>query len=67
MFEEGFPLKLTHCGNNLRFKTELVGKAPSKVAHPTLTVSSNVWHLANVIEHVPTCEQQDYNEAYGRP
>ncbi len=67
MFQEGYKPKLTHCGNNLCFQTELIGKASSKVAHPTSTVSSNIWHLANAIEHVPTGEQQDYDETDGGP
>lgn len=58
---------LTHGRDNLRLQPELIGEAPSKVADTALAISGNVGDLADVIEHVPAGEEQDRNQAHGRP
>lgn len=63
-----FPVEtLTDSRDNLRFKAELVLETSSEVRNPTLTVSSNVWDLANVVEHVAACEEKNRHQADGRP
>ena len=59
--------KLTHCGNDLSLKTELVLEATSEVADTTLAVGLNIGDLADVVEHVSAGEEQDKNQADGGP
>ena len=59
--------KLTHCGNDLSLKTELVLEATSEVADTTLAVGLNIGDLADVIEHVSAGEEQNGDQADGGP
>jgi hypothetical protein len=63
----GTTKKLTHCGNDLSLKTELVLEATSKVADTTLAVGLNIGDLADVVEHVSAREEQDGDQADGGP
>lgn len=42
----------THCSDDLCLKTELVGKAASKVADAAFAITSNVRYFSYVVEHV---------------
>ena len=59
--------KLTHCGNDLSLKTELVLEATSEVADTTLAVGLNIGDLADVVEHVSAGEEQNGDQADGGP
>lgn len=53
----------THSRHNLRLQPELVLESASKIAHSALVIRHDVRYFADMIEHVPACEQQDCNEA----
>ena len=57
----------THCSNDLRLETELVLEATSKVGDTSLAVTSHVWHLADVVVHVTTGEEEYGNQTDGGP
>jgi hypothetical protein len=59
--------KLTHCSNDLGLKTVLVLETTSEVADTALAVGLNIGNLADVVEHVSTCEEQNGNQADGSP
>jgi hypothetical protein len=61
------PERLTHSCNDLCFQTVLIGKSTSKVAYAASSISSNVRHFSNVIEHVAACEEKDSNQANSGP
>lgn len=44
--------RLTHSGNDLCLKTELVLETTSEVADSTLAIGSDVRDFADVVEHV---------------
>jgi len=59
--------RLTHGSYNLCFHSVLVGEASCKVREAASAVSGNVGHLSNVIEHVPTSEEQYQDQANAGP
>jgi hypothetical protein len=44
--------RLTYASNNLSLHSILVLEASCKVAHAASTITSNIWNLANMIEHM---------------
>jgi hypothetical protein len=60
-------VNLTDGGNNLRLETELVAKSSSEIAESTFSVSGDIRHFADVVEHVSTGEEQHGDETEGSP
>ena len=60
-------LGLTNSGDDLRLQTELIAKTSSKVADSTLSVPASVWYIPDAVEHVPTCEQKNGDQAERSP
>ena len=58
---------LTHRSHNLRLHPELILKPAREIAHPSFTIRHHIWHLADMIEHVPAGEEQDGDEGDGSP
>lgn len=58
---------LTDGGNYLGLQTILTLETACEVANTTLSVSSHIRHLADVVKHMPTGEEQDGDEADGCP
>jgi hypothetical protein len=67
MSRGGTTEELTHCGNDLSLKTELVLEATSKVADTTLAVGLDIGDLADVVEHVSAREEENGDQADGGP
>jgi hypothetical protein len=59
--------RLTHSCNNLCLQAILIGETASKVADAPTSITSNVRHLSNVIEHVAASEQKNSDQADGSP
>jgi hypothetical protein len=59
--------KLTHSGNDLCLETKLVLETAGEVGETALAVSASVGHFADVVEHVPACEEKDGDQADGSP
>lgn len=58
---------LTHGGDNLSFHPELVLESSCKVRYPAFAVSCDVWHLSDVVEHVPASKEQNGDDAETGP
>ena len=63
----GGRFQLTHASNNLRLHAILILESTSKIADPASSVACNIRDFSNVIEHVPTCKQQDSDQTDSSP
>ena len=52
---------LTNGSNDLSLHAQLVLETGGEVADATLSITSHVGHLADLVEHVPTSEHEDTN------
>lgn len=59
--------KLTYSGDNLCLQSKLLGELITKVADTTITISSNIRHLSDVVEHMSTSEKEDGDQANSGP
>jgi hypothetical protein len=59
--------ELTDCGDDLGLEAELVAEATSEVVEAAFAIARNIRGLPDVVEHVSTCEEQDPEQAHGRP
>ena len=50
---------LTNCSNDLRFQTELGLETTDEIGESAPAVTSNIRHLADVVEHVPADKKQN--------
>lgn len=60
-------LLLTHASNDLSLHTILVLETIGKVADASLSITSHIRNLADVVEHVSAGEEQDGDEGNGGP
>lgn len=60
-------MTLTHCSNNLRFESILIGEPASKVANTALAITCNIRHLSNMVEHMTAGEKKNGNQTDCRP
>jgi len=58
---------LTDSGHNLRLQTKLVAESSSKVVDTTLSVSRYVGNFTDMIEHMPTSEEEYGDQTKGSP
>lgn len=58
---------LTEGRDNLRLQAELVLEAACKIRDAASPISSDVWHLADVVVHVTAGEEQNGNKAASCP
>ena len=59
--------QLTERCHNLRFQTKLGLETVGKVGNSTMAITGNIGNVANMVEHVSTCEEQDGDQADGSP
>lgn len=59
--------QLTNSRDNLRFHTKLVLEAARKITNTPFAIPNHVWYLADMIEHVPTREEEDSDQADRSP
>lgn len=59
--------ELTYRSNDLRFQSILILKSTSKVMQAALPIRCSIRDTADVIEHVPTCEQENADQADSGP
>lgn len=58
---------LTHSRNNLSFETVLVLEPASPVVDSSMTITNNVGHFSDVIEHMSAGEKKNCDQADGGP
>ena len=58
---------LTQCSHDLGLKPILALEASGEVADSAPTISSDVGHLSNMVEHVPASEEQNRYQTYRCP
>jgi hypothetical protein len=59
--------RLTHGSNNLGLHTKLVRETPREIANAAPAIACNVGHLADMVEHMSTCEEEDKDQADRSP
>ena len=57
----------TDSGHDLSFQPKLILEAPCKITDPTPTVTADIRHPPDVIEHVSGCEQEHGDQAQASP
>lgn len=57
----------TDSGHDLSFQPKLILEAPCKITDPTPTVTADIRHPPDVIEHVSGCEQEHGDQAQTSP
>ena len=60
-------MKHTHCSYDLGFHAKLVRKPACKVGDTPFAITGYVGNLANMVEHMTACEEENYDKANRRP
>lgn len=58
---------LTHERHNLRLKSKLVLESTGEVTYTPPSVSSHIWYLSYLVEHMATGEHKDTDQAQACP
>ena len=59
--------ELTHASHDLSLHAILILESACEVTDSTTSIARYIRYLSDVIEHMPTCEQEDSNQAYSSP
>ena len=59
--------ELTYHGNDLCLESKLVAETTGKVADLALAIAGHIGRLADVVEHVTRCEEEDGDDANASP